>query len=113
MDRFNLDNYRDTSPAGFTKRMLVQSANALVFTLNFEPGQTLPTHTHEQSEIIVTIMVGEGEASVDERVEPLRPGTVLRCAGSEVFGVRNTGTGVLSLLVVLVPGNPRFAGNVR
>ncbi len=113
MKSFKLDNYRDTSAAGFTKRMLSQSAHALVFMLNFEAGQTLPTHTHGESEIVVTLVAGEGEATIDGKAEALGPGTVLRCEGSEAFGVRNTGQQPLSLMVVLAPGNPKFAGNVR
>ncbi|MGE5358742.1 MAG: cupin domain-containing protein, partial [Bacteroidales bacterium] len=72
-----------------------------------------PTHTHGESEIIVTVFAGEGEAAIDGKVEMLRPGIVLRCEGHEAFGVRNTGQGPLSLMVVLAPGNPKFAGNVR
>ncbi len=113
MNLQHLDDCRDTSTAGFTKRMIHQSANGLVFTLNFQPGQTLPAHTHDQSEIVVTVLASEGQATVDGRVQPLRTGTVVQCNGNESFSVQNTGTSALSLLVFLAPGNPRFAGNVR
>jgi len=113
MDVFQLADYQDTSPAGFTKRVLQQSPNGLVFRLNFAAGQALPAHTHAESEIVVTVLEGEGEAVVDGGVESLRPGTVLHCEGKESFSVRNTGSSTMSLLVFLYPGNPRFAGNVR
>ena len=113
MDVFNLGDYQHTSPAGFTKRVFQQSANGLVFRLNFEPGQTLPPHTHAESEIAVTVLEGQGEASADGRTEALRPGTVLHCLGAETFSVRNTGSSRLSLLVFLYPGNSKFAANVR
>ncbi len=113
MNRYRLHEYQDTSAAGFTKRMVHQSTHALVFVLNFEPGQTLPAHTHADSEILVTPLAGEGQATVDGRVEVLQAGTTLRCDGNESFSVENTGGSRLSLLVFLYPGNPRFAGNVR
>jgi len=109
----HLDDCRDTSTAGFTKRMVHQSAHGLVFMLNFQPGQALPAHTHEDSEIVVTVLSGEGQATVDGRAEPLRTGTVIQCNGNESFSVQNNGSSVLSLLVFLAPGNPRFASNVR
>ncbi len=113
MDVFNLADYQQTSPAGFTKRVFQQSANGLVFQLNFEPGQVLPPHTHAESEIAVTVLEGQGEASADGRAQAVRPGTVLHCSGTETFSVRNTGSSRLSLLVFLYPGNPKFAANVR
>ncbi len=113
MDLQHLDDCRDTSTAGFTKRMIHQSPAGLVFTLNFQPGQTLPAHTHAESEIVVTVLAGEGQATVDGRVQRLQTGTVLHCNGNESFSVQNNGGSVLSLLVFLAPGNPKFAGNVR
>ncbi len=113
MDLFHLDDYQQTSPQGFTKRVFQQSANGLVFRLNFEPGQSLPPHTHAESEIGVIVLEGEGDATVDGRVAAMRPGTVVHCEGRESFSVRNTGAGRLSLLVFLYPGNARFAANVR
>ncbi len=113
MNVFRLSDYQQTSPAGFTKRVFQQSPGSLVFVLNFEPRQALPAHTHAESEIVVTVLEGNGQATVDGRAEPLGPGTVIHCAGSESFSVQNTGTIRLSLLVLLYPGNPRFAANAR
>jgi quercetin dioxygenase-like cupin family protein len=113
MDVFQLADYEDTSPAGFIKRVFQQSPDGLVFRLNFGPGQALPAHTHAESEIAVTVLEGQGEATVDGSVESLRAGTMLHCEGKESFSVRNTGASRLSLLVFLYPGNPRFGGNVR
>jgi quercetin dioxygenase-like cupin family protein len=113
MDLFHLEDYQQTSAEGFTKRVFQQSASGLVFRLNFEPGQTLPVHSHGKSEIAVTVIEGEGEVTVDGRVERVRTGTVVHCQGHESFSFRNTGHARVSLLVFLYPGDPRFAGNVR
>ncbi len=113
MDVYRLQEYQQTSPAGFTKRVFQQSPNGLVFVLNFDRGQALPAHTHGESEITVTVLEGEAEADADGRVQPLERGGVVHCRGNETFSVRNVGTGPLSVLVFLYPGNPKFAGNVR
>jgi len=113
MKLLHLDDYRKTSTEGFTKRVLLRSPHALVFTLNFQAGQTLPPHTHADSEIVVQVLAGEGQATVDGRVEALRVGAVMQCNGAESFSVQNTGSSVLSLLVCLCPANSRFASDVR
>ena len=84
-----------------------------MFRLNFEPGQSLPPHTHEASEIAVQVLEGEAEMQADGQVERVRAGQMAHCAGSETFSVRNTGASRLSLLVFLYPGNARFARDVR
>jgi quercetin dioxygenase-like cupin family protein len=113
MNVFQIDDYAETSTAGFTKRVFLKSPNGLVFRLNFEPGQALPAHTHAESEIAVYVIEGQGEVQVDGRTEPIRAGTLVHCQGSESFSARNTGSSKLSLLVFLYPGNPRFESSVR
>jgi quercetin dioxygenase-like cupin family protein len=113
MDVYRLEEYLQTSPAGFTKRVIQQSPGGLIFLLNFAPGQSLPSHTHDNSELIVTVIEGIGEAKVEERGVPLHRGVIVHCRGKESFSVSNTGTERLSLLVFLYPGNPKFAANVR
>jgi len=61
----------------------------------------------------VSAVHGTGEATVDGKKQPLGPGVLLHCEGQETLSVENTGDGVLSLLVVLYPGEPKFAGDVR
>ncbi len=115
MKKVDIGEFTPTSAQGFTKRMLKQSANGLVFTLTFAPGQRLNPHTHEQSDLTVLVLEGTGEATVAGQAQPLSPDTVLMCEGQEAFGVENTGGGRLSLLVVLhpAPQDGRFAGDVR
>ncbi len=113
MRLFSLDDYAATSSEGFTKRVFLQSAGGLVFRLNFAPGQSLPPHKHDQSEIAVQVLEGEAEVRADDQVENVRAGQLAHCGGSETFSVRNTGPARLSLLVFLYPGNSRFAADVR
>ncbi len=115
MKRVQTADFTPTSADGFTKRMLRESPNGLVFTLTFAPGQQLKPHTHEQSDLTVLVLEGQGEATVDGHRERLAAGTVLMCEGREAFGVDNTGGGRLSLFVVLhpAPADARFAGDIR
>ncbi len=115
MKRVQTADFTPTSADGFTKRMLRESPNGLVFTLTFAPGQQLKPHTHEQSDLTVLVLEGEGEATVAGRRERLLGGTVLLCDGAEAFGVENNGPGRLSLFVVLhpAPADRRFAGDIR
>lgn len=113
MDVYDVENNLQTSPVGFTKRVIQQSPNGIVFILNFAPGQSLPSHTHANSELTVTVLEGQGEAMAEQRSEPLRRGVVVHCRGEESFSVKNTGSERLSLLVFLYPGIPKFAANVR
>lgn len=113
MQLFRLSDYHTTSPEGFTKRVFQQSPRGLAFTLNFEPGQTLPAHTHGESELLLTVLEGTGEATVDAKKVPLAAGTVLHCDGPETLSMENTGAAILSVLVLLYPGEPRFGKDVR
>lgn len=113
MHTIQLHDFEQTSPDGFTKRMIRETPHALVFMLNFEAGQTLPAHTHGESDVLLTVLAGEGEVTVDGRAERVRPGLAVHCEGKESLSARNTGTAPLSLLVFLYPGQARFAGNVR
>ncbi len=115
MKKVEIGDVTPTSAQGFTKRMVKQSPNGLVFTLTFAPGQRLNPHTHEHSDLTVLVLEGSGEATVDGARQPLARGTVLMCEGQEAFGIENTGSERLALFVVLhpAPQDGRFAGDVR
>lgn len=88
-----------------TKRILVNEDKVLSFILNFRQGQGVPPHNHEESDLIVYVMVGEGEMVVDGKPNRVSEGDVIYCKGSEVFSITNTGTRDMSCFVVLAP-NP-------
>jgi quercetin dioxygenase-like cupin family protein len=89
----------------FTKRVLFNEDKVLNFVLNLKPGQTLPPHTHESSELIVHVITGEGDVTVDKNVHKVSGGDVLFCKGEEVFSVKNTGEADMSCFVIIAP-NP-------
>lgn len=88
-----------------TKRILVNEDKVLCFVLNFKPGQGVPPHNHEESDLIIHILTGDGEMVVDGRPNSVAQGDVIYCKGIEVFSITNTGDKDMSCFVILAP-NP-------
>lgn len=94
--------YNDES---FTKRMIFKEDKILNFILNFKPGQGVPPHNHEQSDLLIHVLVGDGEMTVDGNINKITQDDVMHCKGTEVFSIKNTGNKDMSLFVILAP-NP-------
>lgn len=88
-----------------TKRVIFNENKVLNFVLNFKPGQGVPPHNHEQSDLIIHVLVGNGEMGVDGVMHNIHEGDVIYCKGTEVFSLKNTGEKDMSLFVILAP-NP-------
>lgn len=88
-----------------TKRILYNENRVLNFVLNFRPGQGVPPHNHEQSDLIIHVLVGQGEMVVDGNTYNIIHGDVIHCKGTEVFSLQNTGDMDMSCFVILAP-NP-------
>lgn len=93
------------SDKSITKRVLFAEDKVLNFILNLKPGQGLPDHTHENSDLILHILSGEGEATVDKNTDKVSEGDVLYMKGEELFSLRNTGNTDMSCFVIITP-NP-------
>lgn len=89
----------------FTKRIIFNESRVLNFVLNFKPGQGVPPHNHEQSDLILHVLVGEGELGVDGNINKITQGDVVHCKCTEVFSLKNTGDKDMSCFIVLAP-NP-------
>lgn len=89
----------------FTKRIIFNENRVLNFVLNFKPGQGVPPHNHEQSDLIVHVLAGEDEMGVDGKVHKIAQSDVIHCQGAEVFSLTNTGDKDMSCFVILAP-NP-------
>jgi len=44
-----------------TKKIIFKEDRVLNFVLNFKPGQGVPAHNHEQSDLIIHVLIGQGE----------------------------------------------------
>lgn len=89
----------------FTKKILFKENNILSFILNFKPGQGVPPHNHEKSDLIIQVLIGQGEMGVDGKNHKILQGDIIHCKGNEVFSLSNTGYVDMSCLVMLAP-NP-------
>ena len=88
-----------------TKRILFNEERVLNFVLNFRPGQGVPPHNHEESDLVIHVLTGSGEMTVDGNLNNITEGDVIHCYGREVFSIKNTGDKDMSLFVILAP-NP-------
>jgi len=93
------------SEDNFTKKVLFNESRVLNFVLNFKPGQGVPAHNHEQSDLIIHVLNGEGEMGVDGVMNKITHGDVIHCKGTEVFSLKNNGHKDMSCFVILAP-NP-------
>jgi quercetin dioxygenase-like cupin family protein len=87
----------------FTKRLLFSEEKVLNFVLNLMPGQELPPHKHEESDLILYVVAGGGELTVDGKVQNITTGDVIHTAGQEEFSLKNNTKDNLSCFVVLAP----------
>ncbi len=96
-----------------TKRVLFNENRVLNFVLNFKPGQGVPPHNHEQSDLIIHVLVGQGEMGVDGVMHKITKGDVIHCKGTEVFSLNNNGDEDMSCFVVLAPNpSPMYSKEV-
>jgi len=89
----------------FTKKIIFNENKVLSFVLNFKPGQGVPAHNHEQSDLIIHVLAGTGEMSVDGIPNKITQGDVIHCKGTEVFSLTNNSDKDMSCFVILAP-NP-------
>ena len=97
----------------FTKKIIFNEDRVLNFVLNFRPGQGVPPHNHEQSDLIIHVLIGHGEMGVDGNLHNITQGDVIHCKGTEVFSLTNTGDNDMPCFVILAPNpSPMYSKEV-
>lgn len=91
------------SDATFTKRVLFSEDKVLNFVLNMKPGQVIPPHQHEDCDLVLHVLTGGGELTVDGKVEHITTGDVVYCVGQETFSLKNDTSENMSCFVVITP----------
>jgi quercetin dioxygenase-like cupin family protein len=66
------------------------------------PGQSIPPHNHEESDLLLHVLSGKFDLTVDDKTTGLNAGDVVHCTGREVFSMNNVKENT-TCLVVLVP----------
>lgn len=87
----------------FTKRVLFNEEKILAFVLNLKSGQQLPPHQHEESDLVLHVIAGKGELTVDGKVNHIEVGDAIHCVGEEMFSLKNNGNENMSCFVVIAP----------
>lgn len=85
----------------FTKKILFQQGESVVFVLNFMPGQELPVHKHPGADVYILACKGDGAIHVNEAEQPFLEGETIYIAGDEAFAYTNNSSSPSSLYVVL------------
>lgn len=83
----NLENSIDYNDSQFTKRIIFDEDDVLSFVLNFRKGQSLPSHKHENSRIVMTALRGEGEIKINDTIQKIQRGSAVLCNGSDEFSI--------------------------
>lgn len=87
----------------FTKRVIFNEEKILTFVLNMIPGQEIPPHHHEESDLVLHVITGGGKLTVDGKVQNITAGDVIYCTGNEIFSLVNNTNENLSCFVVIAP----------
>ena len=76
MDNKNIKESIVFSNESFTKRILYDMKDVLVFVLNFKPGQKLPVHKHETSKVVYKVLSGTGKVKINDSIEEIKEGSI-------------------------------------
>lgn len=113
MEVHDLKDYKVFKEEELTKKIIIDTKEVLCFVLNLLPGQTIPTHKHEHSILIATVLAGECRAEVNGGKVQLTEGSVLMVKGEDDFGIPKVAKD-LSLYVTLSPNpaNPAYSKGI-
>jgi quercetin dioxygenase-like cupin family protein len=103
MDVFKLAAMARYQPDKMAK-VDVAASKHLICGLNcFEPGQVQKAHAHKGADKLYYVLEGRGEFSVGAEKRTLEAGELIHVPEGVEHGVANTGTGRLSVLIVITP----------
>ena len=85
------------------KSTIFESPRLLVGLNAFEPGQSHALHAHACMYKVYQVVEGEGVFLLEDRELPMKAGDLLVAPEGVPHGVKNTGTGRLLVLAILVP----------
>lgn len=101
MEKKNVQDVMQYQEERFTKKIIFQQGESVVFVLNFMPGQKLPVHKHPGADVYIMALKGNGTIHVNEVEQPFAEGETIYINGDESFAYTNDSTSPSSLHVVL------------
>ncbi|ACL77213.1 conserved hypothetical protein [Ruminiclostridium cellulolyticum H10] len=87
MELKNIQDSMVFNEKNLTKRILFANPKVLAFVLNLKPGQTLPVHKHENSELIYYVLTGSGQIRVNDEVHEISFGSIGSASGQDDFSI--------------------------
>lgn len=90
----------------FVAAPLLDGTQSNVRIIRLSPGQTLPTHTHATSDLMIYIVEGSGTLDVDGTPVAFVAGSLAFFRGDEELRLSNTGTAGITALAFLAPPFP-------
>jgi quercetin dioxygenase-like cupin family protein len=99
----NLKDVLSFSPEKMKKNNLFETPRLLCDVYCFEPGQAQKVHSHDGQDKIYLVLEGTGTFTIGKEEKELSKETVVLAEGGIDHGVKNTGTGRLTLLVFVAP----------
>jgi quercetin dioxygenase-like cupin family protein len=84
-------------------RPLLECDHSNVRITRLPPGQALPPHRHDVSDLMLYAAVGEGQPALPEGPATFNAGSVAFYRGDEELRVRNSGARELTLLALSAP----------
>lgn len=93
-------------PDRFIAEEVLTCAQANVRLIKLSPGQTLPGHTHEPSDLMLYAVEGEGTMATPDGPVPFPAGSLAHLDGQDELLIANDSSAGLTLLAFLAPPFP-------
>jgi quercetin dioxygenase-like cupin family protein len=106
MKMVNLSDAPGYDSVRFVAEPFLDGTQSNVRVIRLSPGQTLPTHTHSTSDLMIYIVEGSGTLDVDGAGVAFVEGSLAFLRGDEELRLANTSTTGLTALAFLAPPFP-------
>ncbi len=93
-------------PARFVAVPFLDGERCNVRVIRLAPGQALPAHKHEPSELMLFAAEGEATLDTDDGPVAFSAGSLAHYMGAEELRVANRGSAPVTLLAFLTPPFP-------
>lgn len=92
--------------ARFVAVPFLQGTQCNARVIRLSPGQSLPSHTHGVSDLMLYVVEGAGTIATPDGPADFAAGSLAHLRGDEQLDVANTGGTGMTLLAVLAPPFP-------
>jgi quercetin dioxygenase-like cupin family protein len=106
MEMVRLSEAPAPDPDRFVAVPFLDGHGCNVRVIRLAPGQALPPHKHEPSELMLFVVEGDAVLDTDDGPLPFAAGALAHFVGAEELRVANQGDTPVTLLAFLVPPFP-------